>query len=157
MLSMAETMNPNNPSLLYLAILFHDVVYDTNRKDNEEKSAEFAENWLKNKFVNEEIKEVKRLILATKHQHKNETDKDAQIIVDCDLAGLGQSWEGYKKNGENIRKEYSQFSDEEFKNGRIKFLENMLKQPKIFYILTLLESKARENMKRELEELKNEQ
>src|SRR5262249_55449673 len=48
LLSLSESLSDRiqNRDALYFAIWFHDVIYDTKRSDNEEKSAEFAEEAL---------------------------------------------------------------------------------------------------------------
>ncbi len=73
-------------------------------------------------------------------------------MVDCDLAGLTEDWEIYKENTENIWKEYSQiYTEEQFKNGRIKWLQEFLTKPKIFQTQFFDEEKARNNLKKELD------
>ena len=50
-----------------LAAWFHDVVYDTAAKDNEDQSAQYAQNYLDQLGIPKEIIEhVVALILATK-------------------------------------------------------------------------------------------
>ena len=52
---------------LKFAIWFHDIIYKSTNKDNEEQSAVFAENALKSlNFDNFRIKKVKKLIISTK-------------------------------------------------------------------------------------------
>ena len=52
-----------------------------------------------------------------------------------------------------IRREYKQFNDDEFRKGRIDFIESLLKQPRIYqtdYFYKLREENARINLQREL-------
>src|SRR3954451_19947230 len=56
-----------HPAVVGFAILYHDVVYDTYSTDNEEQSAAFAEEHLKQLNVNDRIIDhVKTFIEATK-------------------------------------------------------------------------------------------
>src|SRR3954469_25450676 len=56
-----------NPAVLGFAILYHDIVYDTYRPDNEEQSPEIAALHLKQLNVNGKISDhIKTFIIATK-------------------------------------------------------------------------------------------
>ena len=78
------------PYAVEMAIWFHDFYYDTTRKDNEERSAEAAEDILKATLPKPDVfaERVAKLILATKHDIQPEYFFDAQIMVDIDLASL---------------------------------------------------------------------
>jgi predicted metal-dependent HD superfamily phosphohydrolase len=81
----------NDPIAVEAAIWFHDVIYDTHRKDNEERSAEFASAALAKAGASESFcRNVSTLILATKHQSKP-TSNDASLLTDIDLSILGQA------------------------------------------------------------------
>ena len=137
------------PEAVEMALLFHDAVYDTHAKDNEEKSAELSKKIIKSLFLADAFgEEVARLILATKH-NVPPTDVDAQFIVDIDLAPLGYSEEEFRKNTEKIRKEYSWVSDEQFREGRAKFMSSILARPIIYQTLFFrekYEAQARRNI-----------
>src|SRR5262245_35431616 len=71
------------------AIWFHDLVYDTHAKDNEERSAEFGREVLTEGGLPEAFaRKVTSLILATKHNHAP-TAHDEALMVDIDLSILG--------------------------------------------------------------------
>lgn len=103
--------------------IFHDIVYDPQRKDNEEKSAELLMSYSKtgmSLWLGNNIENAKKLILATKTH-----DKIHELIAnfnkfDCSILDRGFSdllkWE------EQIYKEY-EFAGELYKDRRIKFLE----------------------------------
>ena len=137
------------PNKIKTAIWFHDAVYDTQRKDNEEKSAELAETALRGadvpvKFVGD----VKSLILATKHDSAPR-DSDAALMMDIDLASLASSRSMFKENNMDIREEYSWASDQEYREGRKKFAEGLLSRPSIFHTEQFrkkYEEKARRNL-----------
>lgn len=106
---------------LILTALFHDSIYDPMSTDNEEKSAQFFENCLQEK--NSDTDEIKQIILDTK-THTSTTplsEKFNQLdmsIVESDFDKLVQ-WE------EGISEEYKSYG-EEYKEGRLKFLESLL-------------------------------
>jgi pantetheine-phosphate adenylyltransferase len=106
---------------LILTALFHDSIYDPMSNDNEEKSAQFFESCLQEK--NSDTDEIKQMILDTK-THTATTplsEKFNQLdmsIVESDFDKLVQ-WE------EGISEEYKSYG-EEYKEGRLKFLESLL-------------------------------
>lgn len=143
---------------IILAVWFHDIIYDTNRKDNEEQSAEFAENALRKiNTSNEFIKKVTDMILLTKNHSLNfESDFDTKLFLDADLAILGGSRDEYNKYLEGIRKEYRQYPDMLYNGGRKIILEHFLQEEYIYKTEELrnrLEKQARENITFELKQL----
>lgn len=140
-----------------LAAWFHDVVYDTKSSDNEEQSAQYAQNYLEQLGIPEEIiAHVVALIRSTAKHEAIENDSDSAIFLDADLAILGASEENYDKYAAKIRKEYDWVSDEEYKAGRIKVLESFLNRPTIYFTEEAgkeLEQQARKNIEREIARL----
>ena len=103
-----------------IALLYHDLFYDPKRKDNEEKSAEYAFNLLESlKFNN--AQKVKEIILLTKHPSIPKT-KDEKLLLDIDLSILGESPKTYEIYEENIRKEYIHAPKIMYSFGRKKLL-----------------------------------
>lgn len=107
---------------LQLVALFHDIVYDPMRNDNEEKSAEFFINTCVEKN-NPDIIDIKNAILDTKtHQSSSLLSERFNTldmkIVEKDFNDLLE-WE------EGIYNEYK-FHGSKYKEGRIKFLESLL-------------------------------
>ena len=86
-------------------------------------------------------------------QRRPETaSKEARIFADIDYAILGDMY-NYGTYAMQIRREYKQFNDDEFRKGRIDFIESLLKQPRIYqtdYFYKLREENARINLQREL-------
>jgi len=93
---------------IQLAAWFHDVIYDSKAKANEQKSADYAVVSLtKLKIPSTTVEFVRSLVLSTKTHQTLLTDIDSQILLDSDLVILGSSeWE-YQTYAQAIRKEYS--------------------------------------------------
>ena len=139
---------------IQLAAWFHDVIYDSKAKDNEERSTDYAVMSLtKLKIPSTTVERVRRLILSTKTHQTLLTDIDNQIFLDSDLAILGSSeWE-YQVYAQAIRKEYSWLSSELYRTGRQQVLRKFLQRDRIYFtnqMFVKLEQRARENMQAEL-------
>lgn len=108
---------------LLIASLFHDVVYDPMKVDNEEKSADFFMNCALEKD-NSDILDINQMILDTK-THKANTKLSESFnhydmnIVERDFNSLLE-WE------KGIHEEYKGYGDDAYKMGRLKFLESLL-------------------------------
>ena len=108
---------------LILTALFHDVVYDPASQTNEEDSANFLIECAVDK-KNSDILDVKQMILDTK-THDSTTNLSESFnkydmnIVERDFDQLLE-WE------RGISEEYSIYPKEEYKEGRLKFLESLL-------------------------------
>jgi len=139
-----------NPHRIFLAIWFHDVVYDAKRTDNEVKSADFWIRKMTAYLEQEPLQWGKRAILATINHYPN-SDSDIQLLLDLDLASLGASWDIFQENSKQIRQECIHVPDDLFREGRKSFLEGMLERPRLYgtdYWYNLLEAQARENIKK---------
>jgi predicted metal-dependent HD superfamily phosphohydrolase len=140
---------------LLFAIWFHDIIYKVSKKNNEEKSAEFASSVLKT-LSKEKIhfNTVAQLIISTKsHQIILKENNDNAFMLDFDLSILGQDWEIYKAYIQNIRKEYKLYPDFLYNPSRRKILENFLNRKTLFYTKKyqdIFEDKARVNLIREI-------
>ena len=139
---------------IHLAAWFHDVIYDSKAKDNEERSADYAVMSLtKLKIPSTTVERVRRLILSTKTNQTLLTDIDNQILLDSDLAILGSSeWE-YRVYAQAIRKEYSWLGSELYRTGRQEVVMKYLQRDRIYFTNQMffkLEQRARENMQAEL-------
>jgi predicted metal-dependent HD superfamily phosphohydrolase len=108
--------------LLVLVALFHDIIYEPKNKDNEEQSADF---FLKNvKEKTEDIQKVYQSIVDTKH-HKS-SNKLSEIFNKMDMDIVTRDFDELIKWENGIRKEYSIFSDKDYKKGRIEFLKTLI-------------------------------
>jgi len=141
--------------VIVFAIAYHDVVYNTLKSNNEEKSAEFARKELTKISVPENlIIRCEQLILATKkHTY---ADFETNLFTDADLSILGATPEVYKLYSNQIRKEFSIYPDLVYNPGRRKVLKHFLDMEKIFKtneFAIAYESKARINLQTELNSL----
>jgi len=144
----------------FLAILYHDIVYLPWASGNEENSASMLNAHHKLYFCKvkqEVIDEAMDIILATKHTDPGKMHLvTAQRVVDLDLMILGKPEDVYKKYVANTRREYGMFSDEQWREGRMKVLQGILGQDRIYHTEVMhekFEQKARDNIQKELEEL----
>jgi predicted metal-dependent HD superfamily phosphohydrolase len=149
-----ETAITNLDEVLF-AIWFHDSIYKSRSKRNEEKSANFAETILRKfNITTQKIENIKQLILSTK-KHKIIADENADnaFLLDFDLSILGTDWSVYQNYSHNIRKEYKMYPDFLYKPARKKVLESFLNREKLYFTekySLLFEEKARENLQKEL-------
>lgn len=141
---------------IILATAYHDIVNDTLRHDNEEKSAILAYDRLSDLCLPTAQKEkCKQQILSTK-RHERSVDDDTNYLTDADLSILGADDNGYLIYTEQIRKEYNYFPDLLYKPGRKKVLNHFLEMEKIFktkYFQEKYERRARINISSELKTL----
>ncbi len=136
-----------------IAIIYHDIVYDPTRKDNERKSADFMRSELYGRLKADDLDFADEIIMQTTHTDDNCTVWEHNIIRDLDLRGLGGSFPEYRRNTWQIFQEYSPFVPmEQFLEGRKQFLSYMLGKNKIYRTdeFAALESPARKNMEVEL-------
>lgn len=148
--------------VLEWSIWFHDIIYTPQSNRNEEESAELACKTLSHytNLDNESLAGIKQLILATKTHTLGDGDEHwrraCESLLDCDLGILAASPDKYEKYVDGIRKEYSHFSDEDFRTGRIRVLRNLLEKQSLYctaYGKRALEAPARENILHELQKL----
>lgn len=138
------------------AIYYHDIVYDSKAKDNEEQSAEVAVVRLEAAgFLGDFCERVRGIIMATKHDGRAE-GLDQHVMCDVDLAELAADWPTYSQNTANIRTEYAWVSEPDWRKGRGDFMRGLLARPRLYYTEPfhfLFEASARENLRRSIAEL----
>jgi predicted metal-dependent HD superfamily phosphohydrolase len=138
---------------IVFSLFYHDIVYNTLKQDNEEKSAELAGKRLAEMHVPEEkITKCKQQILATKG-HAISAETDTNLFTDADLSILGQPSDIYKEYCAQIRKEYSAYPDILYNPGRKKVLAHFLKMDRIFkteVFFDAFEAQARKNICEEM-------
>jgi len=141
------------PDEVEFGIWLHDVVYEPLAADNEERSAQIAEDILsRNDCPPHRMTAIRELILATRHDQPTLTN-DSRLLADIDLSILGQKPKIYDGYEMAIRAEYCQVPEEAYRSGRAKVLRGFLDRPAI-YCTDEFERKygrqARENILRAL-------
>jgi predicted metal-dependent HD superfamily phosphohydrolase len=140
---------------LVLAAWFHDAVYD-GAPDAEERSARLAERSLAGESV--DVDEVARLVRLTEQHDPAPGDDNGEALSDADLAILAASTDRYRDYTDGVRREYAAYSDADFRAGRLAVLEDLASRAALFrtaYAREHWEPRARENLAREIDELRD--
>jgi predicted metal-dependent HD superfamily phosphohydrolase len=145
------------PAEVELALWFHDAIYDPQRADNEERSAEWAWRSILAAGCAEEVAQrVQSMVLATRAHEASGGITDTQLLLDIDLAILGAAPARFAEYGNQIRAEYAHVPDDEFRTRRAQVLSAFLWRPRIYTTGAFhdaLEHRARENLAMALAEL----
>lgn len=139
------------------AAWFHDSVYDTRSKTNEEESAALAVRASDELGVPPERAEAARLLILATKRHEPEGDApDLGLFLDADLSILGADDETYLAYSAAIRKEYSWVPDAAYREARLKVLKTFLGRERLYYTEPLadcFEARARINLSNEIRAL----
>lgn len=154
LLKLCDRFNVDSPNT-YLAIFYHDVVYNTILPGNEDKSASFAETSLKKMGVSaDRIDAIAGMILATKNHLQKTDDPETQLFLDLDFCIVGYPVEQYERYVQAIRQEYSSVPEFLFLRGRKKFLEAAVRATQLFHTAVFeneFGKQAKVNVRHELE------
>jgi predicted metal-dependent HD superfamily phosphohydrolase len=162
--SLVRLMNEHDHAVvdrasLTLAILFHDVIYDPARHDNEQASASLAgERLARLGFPGQLVARVKDYILATQHRESSTVTggTDLALLLDFDLSILAAAAAEYHAYAQAIRREYVQVPDKLYRRGRRGILEGFLARDRIYRterLHALWDGRARVNIAGEIAEL----
>ena len=143
------------PAEIALAILFHDAVYEPDRRDNEERSAQLASQLLSGASV--DATRVAALIELTARHGGDvgdlRADPDAAHFLDADMAILGAPDERFDRYEREVRDEYvARIPKLLFAAGRRRFLWS-LRGKEIFltpFFRDRLADQAQRNIERAL-------
>ena len=142
--------------MVLFAVFYHDIIYRSTSKKNEEKSAALARHRLMELGIEPgRVEKCCRMILATK-AHTQAGDSDTDYFTDADLSILGQSTEVYTAYYKQVRKEYFIYPDFVYNPGRKKVLQHFLQMNPIFktdYFFNKFEAQAKQNLIKEMEML----
>jgi predicted metal-dependent HD superfamily phosphohydrolase len=145
-----------HPAEVNVGLWFHDVIYDTQRQDNEERSAAWARNAAREFGVSaESAQRIYDLIMFTRHAVEP-VGIDAHILVDADLSILGAQPARFQEYESQVRSEYAWVPDEMFRPTRAKILKEFLGRPHLFctpQFRERYEAQARRNLQRSLARL----
>ena len=159
LLALLDRHDPADRDALTLAILFHDIVYDPTRQDNEEASAAWAVRRLESLGFPADLRtRVARLIIATRHDRPLDTsgEPDLALLLDLDLSILAAPAADYRAYAQAVRREYAFVPDRLYRPGRRRVLEGFLRRERIYLtepLRTAWERSARANLAAELAEL----
>jgi predicted metal-dependent HD superfamily phosphohydrolase len=126
-----------SPREVWLAILFHDAIYDAGASDNEARSAALARQAIADHLPNADldIDRIAHLVLLTaKHGSIDgaDLDDDTKHFLDCDMAILGSAPVLYDRYERSIADEYSAVPPGAYRIGRAAFLAKLSARPRIF-------------------------
>jgi predicted metal-dependent HD superfamily phosphohydrolase len=139
----------HNKKAFYFAIFYHDLIYNTSRTDNEEHSAECASDDLQKLHIDKSIiTDTTGLIRATKY-HNEQSSSDTALFIDTDLSILGSPRKEYEQYMYNIRKEYSLYTDTQYRKGRIDVLQHFAGM-QFIYKTTIFRTRFEQNARRNI-------
>lgn len=155
LIGVSEKLNSLENTLY--ACLWHDVVYDSTRHDNEELSAScWITDARKLELPESQIDTVSRMIQATKKHTPLDSDPDTLYFLDADLSILGASPEEYKAYMIGIWEEYRHVPQKDYREGRSAILKKFLDRPEIYFteiFRARFDATARKNLLFEIEAL----
>ncbi len=157
-ITIKEKTEDNNSFII--AAFYHDVIYNTFKNNNEEKSAEFFLKHFRKLEIENTIKEkITEMILRTKNhsESKPEDSLDLKLFLDTDILIFAEEEETYFKYVENIKNEYSHVPKIIFNKKRKEILKNFYEKDFIYktdYFRANFEKKAKENILAEIKTLK---
>lgn len=139
-----------------LAILFHDVIYEPGRSDNEARSAALAGELLAGWPV--DVERIQAMINATAAHDRIDTtgDPDLAHFLDADMAILGAPPDVYDNYIRGVQREFARVPAAMFRIGRRAFVSTQLARVSLFhtpFFRDRYEQQARANLKRELANL----
>lgn len=152
----ASRFNADDRKKFFFATIFHDFIYEVGSPDNEILSANaMLEHFgLTSPFTTGFFGEIYYTILGSRNHWDKANDilpLWGQLFLDLDIYHLATPGK-YEENGVKLLEEFtSKFTEQQVYEGRVKFLENVLKSPKIYRILTEREEGARQNLQKDIE------
>lgn len=150
----ADDVGWHQPAEVYLAIVFHDAIYEPGAKDNEARSAA----WARSAALDGELgagvavdrARVAQLVeLTARHGSVTAADHDAALFLDSDMAIVGSPPATFAAYDAAIAAEYAQVPRDAYRAGRRAFLAGLLGKPRIFltdYFHASLDAQARANL-----------
>ncbi len=136
--AVAEGPGWDRPAEVFLALLYHDAIYEAGRKDNEARSAELAQaaiaRWLPDAGVDAaRVAELIRMTARHGHWGGEAVDRDAALFLDCDMAILAAEPARFDAYDTAIAQEYrGKLPAWMFRHYRRRFLRGLLASPRIY-------------------------
>jgi predicted metal-dependent HD superfamily phosphohydrolase len=146
-----------HPAEVEAALWYHDAIYDTRAKDNEEKSALLAIETLSAARVQPDaIARIADHVRATSDHGAR--SPDGQLVIDIDLSILGARQPIFDVFDAAIRQEYHWVAEADYRRGRAAVLQRFIDRSVIFHtpvLREMFEARARENLRRAIRRLKD--
>jgi len=143
-----------HPAEVLVGLWFHDAIYDTQRHDNEQLSADWARSAARELGARaESAQRVHDLIMFTRHSAEP-TGVDAQVLVDADLSILGAHSARFQEYETQVRSEYAWVPEAVFRSTRARILKEFLGRPHLYSTAQFqerYEAQARRNLQHALE------
>jgi len=96
-----------HPAEVNVGLWFHDVIYDTRRHDNEERSADWARTAAQELGASaESAQRIYDLVMFTRHAAAP-VGIDAEVLVDANLSILGARPARFQEYETQVRSEYA--------------------------------------------------
>ena len=149
------------PREVYLAVLYHDAIYEAGQRDNETRSAQLAREhvarWLG--AAGMDADRVAGLIgLTARHgtlrpdSFAGDDADDTRLFLDCDMAILGAEPAAFDAYDRGIASEYrGHVPGLLFRTNRRRFLKGLLARERIFlsdFFHARYDAQARNNLRR---------
>ena len=153
LLLMLELLHANDAdAATMLAAWYHDAIYDPRSSTNEADSAELAVTALSELGLADLAPRVSELVLRTAGHDGDDLDEQTALLLDADLAILGQPPAIYLRYVEGVRREYAHVPDDDFRTARGDIMRDFLGRERIYRTpaFAALESPARANIAAEL-------
>lgn len=142
-------------SAAVFACLWHDIVYDAQRGDSEERSvARWQADARTLEIPPAQSERVAAMIAATKKHQPTDDSFDMALFLDADLSVLGADRQRYRSYLHAIRAEYAHVPENAYREGRIAVLKKFLNRNEIYFTETMrssLQAAAKENLAYEIQ------
>ena len=137
------------PHEVQMALWFHDAVYELGRADNEQRSADWARDAMLAAGIDADVAQrVHALVTVTRHDCAP-TTQDAEVLLDIDLAILGQPGRVFERYEAQIADEFAAVPLAQRRSRRRAILQQFLDRPHIYHTAlfhSLYEAQARANL-----------
>ena len=150
-----------DPDLIKLALIFHDVICTAGADDNEERSANLADEWMKMLGLSAFDRDIVTVAIEMTSHSKTDfelllTSREralvyeiSAIVCDCDLSILAAPKERFEEYEREIREEYKNIPYNIFCDKRAIIMKRFLDRSRIYLTdeyYFAFEGKARKNL-----------
>jgi predicted metal-dependent HD superfamily phosphohydrolase/endogenous inhibitor of DNA gyrase (YacG/DUF329 family) len=150
---------PADPAAAEIALWFHDAVYDTRAADNEERSADLLRAWAaRTGFPAARAEAAASWVLATRHRPGEGAAGDGALVLDADLAILGEAPDAFADYERGVREEYAWVEEGVWRRERARVLRGLRAGPSLYrtrWFRDRYEEDARRNLAESLARLES--